>query len=60
MNPFMIIIYMIFFLPLFIIKEAIGLFTGRIPKDKRASHVLWILIIVLSILVLVLWIKGYR
>lgn len=60
MPPILIIVFMIFLLPVFIIKEAIALFTGHVPKKQLWSHILWGLIIVLSIIALILLLKGHQ
>lgn len=63
MNPFQAIIFMIFFLPLMIIKEGIAMvteFTEGKDKKKLFWHVLYFVVVLLAFVAIILWILGYR
>jgi len=63
MTPFHILIFMIFFLPMLIIKEGLSMFsefTEGIDTKKWLWRLPYILIAALSFIVIVLWLKGYR
>jgi hypothetical protein len=60
MNPFQIIGYIVFILPLLIISEAYEMLMKNVPKEKRIPRVLLTFIVLLSIVAIVLWLKGYR
>jgi hypothetical protein len=63
MNPLQTIIFLIFVLPFMVLKKGWKMLTKNITKDSRNKW-LWripsFLLIILSVLAIILWLKGYR
>jgi len=60
MNPFQIILFMLFILPALLFKEAYRMITGFIKKHNLWNELLYFIIFILVVLFIVLWMKGYR
>ncbi len=60
MTPFEIMAFMLFVLPALIIKEGYRMLTKHISKQKLWTEALYIFILILTVIVIILWLKGYR
>lgn len=63
MNPFQTILFLIFVLPIVMIKELWKLLTGKMTKNDKKKwlwRIPYILIAIFVILTIILWANGYR
>jgi len=63
MNPFQALLFVIFFLPMMMIKEGLSMFSEffeGINKKKFFWRLPYYLLAILSFIAIVLWIEGYR
>ncbi|HPT18395.1 MAG TPA: hypothetical protein PKZ36_03260 [Candidatus Paceibacterota bacterium] len=63
MSPFQAILYMFFLLPMLVVKEALGKlseFLENVDKKKLFERTIYFLIGILTFILIVLLLKGYR
>jgi membrane-bound metal-dependent hydrolase YbcI (DUF457 family) len=60
MNPFQVVIFMLFVLPAFMFKEGYKMFSRAMGENDRWSKFLYALLVLLLLIVAILYFKGYR
>lgn len=63
MSPIQIVIYLIFVLPVMMVKTAWKMLTKKMTKEEKKEwlwRIPYVLIAILVILIIILWVGGYR